>query len=758
LGGGQILFPQLKFLLFTLAFFSGIYPEIPKLAAQTDTMICDNGGFEDDFDYYFGKAGLWLKSNNDCIPLDQNSQAITWNTLTLPEFRRFEITTSGLDTLVGINRTKFGSKALLLNNRYGHISTICDGHADVDKLIKRFKVTEENRDFTVWFAVVLEYPQNYSQHSNGRAPYFGISCNRAPESDFCLDPGLFPCKEIYYDSICHDQFDSIVVIDWTCYRIKIPKNMVDSIAILEISVADCAEGLHFAYAYIDGICEECDQGAFGSATLYNHPLDTNNLGISYNGCLDTITFCGSYTEPTICGNWLLDSINANGTVVNNLRIDTSIKQFCFDMPLEYFTDECKDFYVSVYFHQGSRHLPRVLSNTIEICPGDYERYEVEVNTGQCQDNNTSDLLSDDYYYVQVALSHLHGDTFTIERQLDDPYPNESGLYVVKADTGDGTFNLGPFYIQEGSWRLIVKFADCADTFDITPPYFCSGCNKFYRTTISNVTCNDHSSSSISDDTWTFDIKVPGTSGTYDVLPVATGLSYNVTNTINVSGNIGKACRTFTLVGGANCSSTIIVCPPKPCSSESQCQLEVSLKNVSCDENSDFYIEVDTSRIGTGNFCVVSFAYASPGDTTNTNYSRGSFSNPLGPFDEPVYIIFSKCDIYSCYCDANCFKVIYFPKPDCDNLDYRFKKADVSTLKSEEELFVIPNPLNTKEMIFISNMKHTSFEFYNSSSKLVCKGSFTGPEYKYSAEVPPGLYIIKYKNLEGKSKYYKLIKI
>lgn len=66
-------------------------------------------------------------------------------------------------------------------------------------------------------------------------------------------------------------------------------------------------------------------------------------------------------------------------------------------------------------------------------------------TGICQNNATDDLLSYDYYYVQVDLTNLHGDTFTVERQLDDPYPNESGHSVIKTGNGDGTYNLGPFY-------------------------------------------------------------------------------------------------------------------------------------------------------------------------------------------------------------------------------------------------------------------------------------------------------------------------
>lgn len=59
--------------------------------------------------------------------------------------------------MVGINKTKFGEKALLLNNRYGYY-TPCFHDREINKMRKRFKVTAENREFTVWYATVLESP------------------------------------------------------------------------------------------------------------------------------------------------------------------------------------------------------------------------------------------------------------------------------------------------------------------------------------------------------------------------------------------------------------------------------------------------------------------------------------------------------------------------------------------------------------------------------------------------------------------------
>jgi hypothetical protein len=752
IGGGRIIFRPFKFLLLAMAFFSVISNETSKLVGQTDTMICDNGGFESNFNFYFGQTDTYTTGSDNCSPLSSGS-SVNWNNSTLPNFRRFEITTSGVDTLVGIVRTKFGSKAAIINNRYGHrLDSICFGHFDANKLVKRFKVTEENRDFTLWFAAVLENPAG---HSNSQ-PFFSIKCDRAPDYDLCFDASIVSCEASYIDSLCN--FSTIDVVGWTCHRIKIPKNMIDSVATLEIIAADCGCGAHFGYAYIDGICEECDGSVFGSGKLYdNNPPDMNGLGISYDGCLDTLSFCGTYELPTLCGRWKLDSIKMMHYSVYNLVIDTTHHKFCFKIPLSAFSDTCVELFAKLYFSSQYDILDPVFTNSVIICPGDFEKYEVTVYTGVCQDNNSADLISDDYYYVQVNLSHLHGDTFTIERWLDDPYPNESGYSIIRADTGDGSFNLGPFYIQEGSWKLIVKFGNCADTFQISPPYFCSGCNKFYRTTISNITCYDNGTYSIADDTWSFDIYVQGTIG-HSFYIGATTYTYNSTHTIN-KGVIGQSCVSIRLEDfntvGVDCFADLMICPPKPCSDESNCQLEIYLKEVYCNEEEDeFYIEVDTSNVGTGYLCYKSYAISAP----TTLLYGGSFGNPIGSFTEDVFVVFYVCSTSACDCEPSCFKVMYFPKPDCENLDYRRNESNQAGIRPISELMVFPNPVHTNEITLRSTMESTIFEFYNSSLKLIYLGSFTGSEFKIVQEIPSGLYFVRFRSTDGKHSFVKVIKI
>lgn len=740
-----------------------------SIKAQTETLICDNGGFEADFLYYFGysTSSSDFHGSDNCFPIvDITNQPVVWNSSSLPSFRNFTIVSSGIDTLVGFNRTKFGSKALLLNNRYDVAADVCDGNFGINKIVKRFKVTEANRDFTVWFAVILENPGD--DHTNTQ-PFFNISCDRAPGSNLCFDASQLACEDDYYDNLCGFNFDPVDAVDWTCHRIKIPKNMVDSIATLEIIAADCGEGAHFGYAYIDGICEECNGSALGSSKLYDYTFNSTGLGIKYKSCYgDTIAICGDYILPTVCGTWTLDSIQVPGFTVLNLEINHTALTYCFDLSKSEFPeDSCSELYGICYFSSNLTGFTSNVSNSIEICDDEFEEYDADVTTGICQNNATTVLISDDYYYVSIDLSVNYGDFWTMERELHNPLPTESGAYVIRTGTGSCTIDLGPILIQEGSWDLTINIGGCILFYEITPPFFCSGCNKFYRTKIFDFTCDDNHGGASSlnpfDDWWTFKINVPGLSGNYYVYKVTDSPSSSYTygtspthdHVIQV-GTIGLECVEYILEDvGTGCKSNFIVCPPKPCSAD--CDLEAYVTEVVCDEE-EFYVDLAVSGAGSSYYCYEIFAMNDPGNTTDPNYYQGSFSNPLGPFTEDVYVIVYLCPSSACTCDPTCFKIIYLPLPDCENLEFHNKGISNSKIKPTDEVFVVPNPVNNNEFVLRSSMKVTSYEFYNSTARLIHHGSFTGPEYRYRAEISPGLYFVRYQNSEGQYRYIKVVKM
>ncbi|MBK7233261.1 MAG: T9SS type A sorting domain-containing protein [Saprospiraceae bacterium] len=665
---------------------------------------------------------------------------------TLPDFRRFEIVSGGTDPLTGINRTKFGSKSILINNRYSHYGEdICDSlYRDVNKLVKRFKVTEENREFTVWYAVVFESP---SGHSNTQ-PYFSITCDLAPGSDLCFDASQLDCTQNLTDEICGST--SVDVVNWTCHRIKIPQNQVGSIATLEISVADCGLHAHFGYAYVDGICEVCTGSALGSITLYDQPWN-DSVGNFYRSCSgDTIRICGTYTLPNICGTWVVDSINVPGFIIHNLDIDTANKSFCFELDISQFPeDSCRELFAMIYFRSNTSKHSDVISNTIEICDSDFLEYLTTVTISSCYDNNTDEFISDDFYFVYATVNVNYGEAWTMDKNLLDPYPDELGKFEIKTGNGSGVVNLGPFLIQEGSWELIIHYGGCSDTIIIDPPDFCPECENFLGLKLLNVSCIDpepiNNPDDPTDDTWTFDVDVTllGNSGNFKLYIASTPptfvgtYGYNDDHTIQ-AGLISNGCITYSINDEfeTSCKIVFTICPPKPCSSGSDCDLELYVKEYICDDG-EFSVEIDVQNYNSANLC-----YRVQG-SGNPQGSLTSFL--LGPYTENIYLTVYLCNTPTCY------KRIFIPLLDCDEEDFQGGDGSSrgSSILNHSELRIIPNPIKNGEINIESKLNQTDFEIYNATNQLIHKASFLGPYYRFSADLSPGVYFLNYKNAQGK---------
>lgn len=96
---------------------------MPGISNSQDTLICDNGGFEDEFIYYRGYyAGPYRYGSNTCTPLYSNySPVIYTEASTLPLYNRFEIVSQGTDILTGYNKVLFGDYSLRLNSPRSHL-------------------------------------------------------------------------------------------------------------------------------------------------------------------------------------------------------------------------------------------------------------------------------------------------------------------------------------------------------------------------------------------------------------------------------------------------------------------------------------------------------------------------------------------------------------------------------------------------------------------------------------------------------------
>jgi hypothetical protein len=722
-----------------MALLTTIFLMPSSTKAQVDTFVCDNGGFEQDFLYYKFFLTSYHIGSNDCNPTNFIN-SVTWSNWPAPNPYRFEIVNSGVDQLVGINKTKFGEKALLLNNRYGYY-TPCFHDREINKMRKRFKVTAENREFTVWYATVLESPIS-PIHINNH-PFFSISCDLAPLSNLCFDSSILPCDENYPDSLC--EFHPIDVINWTCHRIKIPESEIGNIATIEISAADCGLGCHFGYAYIDGFCESCQGSAQGYGELTTDDYNPNlKVGIKRKSCDgQSIDVCAKYELPTLCGNWTLDHIDAPGFIINNITIDPYYKTICFNIPKSNFSTKfCKEFFINLYFKTNNTILPAQPTNSINICQDDFQLYAANYIKSGCYNNSTTDFISDDYYYVNISISANQGDSWSIERQLDNPYPNESGLYTMKTGTGSSTFTLGPLLIQEGSWLMTININGCLFNYQIDPPDYCSGCDKFFEANIKNVRCT----TSVVSNTWSFDLMVPG-NGAYTIKKLPFGptvsCSYNSNCTIQ-AGTIEQNCITYELLDPVvSCYSTFTICPPKPCSIE--CNIELFVKEVFCNPlNYTANVEI----ISGTNLC-----YKAISKNTGLILSQGNWpiNGNFGPFTEDIFLSVYKCQ------QPDCFKMIYIPKPDCNNPNFGEGSTGRSKDKYRDEISIIPNPIQSNILNIKSNLVNTDFEIFNSSGTSILKGKLINLETQILFNQTSGLYFLKYINNEGHISNIKFIK-
>jgi hypothetical protein len=711
---------------------------MPGISRAQDTLICDNGGFEDGFSNWNGYHTRYFSGGNLCIP-SKNDTPSTWIFDSLPEFRRFEIVSSGIDPLVGIQKTKFGNKSLKINNQYGHLAD-CQGSGDANKITKTFIVDSLNLYFSVWYAAILEKPLGHEDNQ----PFISIKCDLATKGGLCLNATDLECNSMYYDSICPSRAE-MLVLDWNCLKFEIPESEIGNQATLEIIVADCAQGAHFGYAYIDGLCESC----INSDLLSVQIDDVSNYGCKE----DTIQVCGSYDLSNICGtDWTLTNIQIPGLNPSGFSVDENAQTFCVDIPISEFWDTtCQKYYAILQFNAPDFTLPLIYSNEFQICPNSYKNYIINEEIGICQDNGTALLISDDYYYVNVQLINFEADSWTMEKQLNDSYPNESGKYIIKSGSGNGIISLGPILIQEGDWTLTIKVKNCTFTYQIVAPEFCSGCDKFYGVKIGNVLCDNNGTTTTSDDEWSFDINVPG-SGSYTLTGYGT-YNYDSTHKINVVGNIGLNCINFSLSDGPSCNAHFNICPPKTCSEiPNECRLEVYVKDIYCNQNgTQYYFNLITQ--GTNStLCYQSKSINDPNNTNNPNNQQGSIpSGALGPFSEDIELTVYLCN------STQCYKLLIIPKPDCNNLDFRENVGEIKK-ESVSELVVVPNPINSNVISLKSYLRATEFEFCNFSGVILYHGNFVGTEYSLHMNIPSGIYFLKFKKSDGGIEFLKVIKL
>ena len=107
--------------------------------------------------------------------------------------------------------------------------------------------------------------------------------------------------------------------------------------------------------------------------------------------------------------------------------------------------------------------------------------------------------------------------------------------------------------------MTININGCLFNYQIDPPDYCSGCDKFFEANIKNVRCT----TSVVSNTWSFDLMVPG-NGAYTIKKLPFGptvsCSYNSNCTIQ-AGTIEQNCITYELLDPVvSCYSTFTICP------------------------------------------------------------------------------------------------------------------------------------------------------------------------------------------------------
>ncbi|NOT36812.1 MAG: hypothetical protein HOP11_05500 [Saprospiraceae bacterium] len=87
---------------------------MPGITRGQDTLVCDNGGFEDDIVYYSGfishfKAG---SGSSTCDP-KINGTPVVFTSANMQQVNRFQISALGTDPLTNEPRVKFGEYSFL---------------------------------------------------------------------------------------------------------------------------------------------------------------------------------------------------------------------------------------------------------------------------------------------------------------------------------------------------------------------------------------------------------------------------------------------------------------------------------------------------------------------------------------------------------------------------------------------------------------------------------------------------------------------
>jgi gliding motility-associated-like protein len=182
--------------------------------------------------------------------------------------------------------------------RLGNLDTAGYGGATLEQT---FNVTTSNALFTYYYAAVVQD----AGHNNWEQPFFkaeAFDCNGNPIAcgQYLVvgGPGIPGFTLSTYNTV---NKPNVYYKDWTPVAFNLTP-YIGSCVKIKFTVGDCSQGAHFAYAYIDAICEPYKQVLY---TAQNCPGDPAQIKAP-DGFTNYV-----WTGPGIVGPGNVQSININ---------------------------------------------------------------------------------------------------------------------------------------------------------------------------------------------------------------------------------------------------------------------------------------------------------------------------------------------------------------------------------------------------------------------------------------------------------------
>jgi hypothetical protein len=125
---------------------------------------------------------------------------------------------------------------------------------------------------------------------------------------------------------------------------------------------------------------------------------------------------------------------------------------------------------------------------------------------------------------------------------------------------------------------------------------------------------------------------------------------------------------------------------------------------------------------------------------------------IGTFSEGTNI-----KVYVCG-NEDGYKWIHIPKLPCDDNEIAVGQGGPAIFEFNNGLKVIPNPIRYNMLLIHSDLFELPYEIFNANGQFILSGKIKDGESNIQFDYPNGLYYIRYKDTEGKDRYYKFIKL